>query len=127
LGTLALVSPLDLAVRILDYRLSHTTTPVVQEIFKYCIALLRSKIAKTHKKVPSVVSPVSVSPSHYSVLSVDMMDCNLNCSVPSKGVPAKGLVLDVKSRQQLRSSHGLMKVLHNGTCSDATGPHPRAP
>jgi len=88
---------LDTAVRILDYRLSRATTPVVQEIFKYRLALLRSKITKTYKKVSSVVSPVSVSPSRYSVLSVDSMDCDSDCSLPSKGVPAKGSAPDVKS------------------------------
>jgi len=96
-GTLALESSLDTAVRILDYRLSCATTPVVQEIFKYHIALLHSKIMKTYKKVSSVVSPVSVSPSRYSVLPVDSMDCNLDCTLPSKGVPAKGSAPDVKS------------------------------
>jgi len=96
-GTLALESSLDTAVHILDYRLSRATTPVVQEIFKYCIALLRSKITKTYKKVSSVVSPVSVSPSRYSVLTVDSMDCDSDCTVPSKGVPAKGSAPDVKS------------------------------
>ena len=93
-GTLALESTLDTAVRILDYRLSHATTPVVQEIFKYRIALLRSKITKTYKKVSSVVS---ISPSRYSVLSVDSMDCDSDYSAPSKGVPAKGSAPDVKS------------------------------
>jgi len=98
-GTLALESSLDTAVRILDYRLSRAATPVVQEIFKYRIALLRSKITKTYKKVSAVVSPVSVSPSpsHYSVLSVDSMDCDSDCTLPSKGVPAKGSAPDVKS------------------------------
>ena len=98
LGTLALESSLDTAVCILDYRLSlsRTTTPVVQEIFKYRIALLRTK-SKTYKKVSSVVSSVSVSPGCYSVLSVDSMDCNSDCTLPSKGVPAKGSAPDVKS------------------------------
>ena len=92
MGTLALESSLDTAVHILDYRLSRATSPAVSEIFKYRIALLRTKISKTYKKVSSVVSP-----SCYSVLSVDTMDCDSDCSVPSKGVPAKGSVLDVKS------------------------------
>ena len=70
------------------------TSPTVSEIFKYCITLLHTKISKTYKKVSSVVSPVSVSPSCYSVLS---MDCDLDCTLPSKGVPAKGSVPDVKS------------------------------
>jgi len=52
---------------------------------------------KTYKKVSSVTSPVSVSPSRYSVLSVDSMDCDSDYTTPSKGVPAKGLVLEVKS------------------------------
>ena len=60
------------------------------------VALLRTKISKSYKKVSSVVSPVSVSPSRYSVLSVDSMDCDSDCSVPSKGVPAKGSAPDVK-------------------------------
>jgi len=96
-GTLTLESSLDTAVRILNYRLSHATSPAVSEIFKYCVALLHSKITKTYKKVSSVVSPVSVSPSCYSVLSVDSMDYDSDSSVPSKGVPAKGSVPDVKS------------------------------
>jgi len=96
-GTLTLKSPLDLAVHILNYRLSRATTPAVQEISKYHISLLCSKITKTYKKVSSVVSPVSVSPSCYSVLSVDGMDCDSNCTLPSKGVPAKGSAPDVKS------------------------------
>jgi len=96
-GTLTLESSLDTAVRILDYGLSHATTPVVQEIFRYHIALLRRKFTKTYKKVSSVVSPVSVSPSHYSVLSIDSMDCDSDCTLPSKGVPAKGSAPEVKS------------------------------
>ena len=84
---------MDTVVRILDYRLSRATTPVVQEIFKYRIALLHSKIMKIYKKV---ISPISVSPSHYSVLSVDTMDYDSDCSVPSKGVPAKGSAPEVK-------------------------------
>jgi len=96
-GTLALESSLDTAVHILDYRLSRATSPAVSEIFKYCLALLRSKITKTYKKVSSVVFPVSVSPSRYSVLSVDSMDYDSDCTLPSKGVPAKGSTPDVKS------------------------------
>jgi len=96
-GTLALESSLDTAVRILNYRLSCATSPAVSEIFKYHVALLRTKISKSYKKVSSVASPVSVSPSRYAVLSVDSMDCDSNSSVPSKGVPAKGSAPDVKS------------------------------
>jgi len=97
LGTLTLESSLDTALCILDYRLFRATSPAVSEIFKYCIALLHTRISKSYKKVSSVVSPISVSPSRYSVLSVDSMDCSLDCSVPSKGVPAKGSAPDVKS------------------------------
>ena len=96
-GTLALKSSLDTAVCILDYRLSRATSPAVSEIFKYHVALLHTKISKTYKKVSSVVSPISVSPSRYSVLSVDSVDYDLDCTLPSKGVPAKGLAPDVKS------------------------------
>jgi len=96
-GTLALESSLDTAVRILNYRLSRATSPAVSEIFKYRVALLCTEISKSYKKMSSVVSPVSVSPSHYAVLSVDSMDCNSDSFIPSKGVPAKGSVPDVKS------------------------------
>ena len=97
MGTLALESSLDTAACILNYRLSRATSPAVSEIFKYRVALLRTKISKSYKKVSSVASPVSISPSRYSVLSVDSMDCNSNCSLPSKGVPAKGSAPDEKS------------------------------
>jgi len=82
-----------MTVHILDYRLSYATSPAASEIFKYCIALF----SKTYKKVSSVVSPVSVFSGQYSVLSVDSMDYDLDCTTPSKGVPAKGLMPDVKS------------------------------
>ena len=95
-GTLALESSLDLAVCILDYRLSHATSPVTSQIFTFHVALLCKKIAKTHKKVSSVVSPVSVSPNCYSSLSVDSTDYDSDYTVPSKGVPAKGSALEVK-------------------------------
>jgi len=85
-GTLTLKSSLDTAVRILDYRLSRATSPAVSEIFKYRVALLCTKISKAYKKVSSVVSPVSVSPSRYSVLSVESMNCDSDCTLPSKGV-----------------------------------------
>jgi len=52
---------------------------------------------KTYKKVLSAVSLISVSPSCYSILSVDSMDCDSDYTVPSKGVPAKGSALEVKS------------------------------
>jgi len=100
MGTLALESELDSAVRVLDYRLSCAKSPETQDIYKYCISLLSRKIQKTYKKSSPVVSPVSVSFSKYSVLSVGSMDCsNPPISVePSKGVPAKGSALEVKSR-----------------------------
>jgi len=59
--------------------------------------LLQAKISKTYKKVSSVVSSVSVSPSRYSVLSVDTVDCDSDYTVPSKWVSAKGLAPEVKS------------------------------
>ena len=83
-GTLTLESPLDTAVHILDYRLSRATSPSVATIFKFRLASLCTKINKTHKKVSPVASPVSVSPSRYSVLSVGSMNCDSDCSVPSK-------------------------------------------
>ena len=57
-----------------------------------------NKNCKTHKKVFATGSPASVSLNKYSVLSVDSMDCDSSAvfNVPSKGVPAKGSVLDVK-------------------------------
>jgi len=82
-GTLTLKSSLDTAVHILNYRLSHATSPTTAAIFKFHLALLHSKITKTYKKVSSVVSPVSISSSRYSVLSVDSMDCDLDYTVPS--------------------------------------------
>jgi len=87
---------LDTAVRILNYRLSRATSSTAAAIFKYRLALLHTKISKTRKKVSVVVSPVSVSPSCYSVLSVDTMDCDSDYTVPSKGVPAKGSAPEVK-------------------------------
>jgi len=99
MGTLALESELDAAVRILDYRLSCAQSPEAQDIYKYRISLLSRKIQKTYKKSSSVVSPVSVSFNKYSVLSVDSMDCSKPpvSIVPSKGVPAKGSAPEVKS------------------------------
>ena len=59
----ALNTDLDSAIRILNYRLSTSTSDSVSSIFKYRIALLTKKITKTQKKVTSVVSPLSVSNS----------------------------------------------------------------
>ena len=89
---------MDAAVRILDYRLSCAKSPEAQDIYKYRISLLSQKIQKTYKK-SSVASPVPVSFSKYSVLSVDNMDCSDSpVSIePSKGVPAKGSAPEVKS------------------------------
>jgi len=99
MGTLALESELDAAVRILDYRLSCAKSPEAQDIYKYCISLLSRKIQKTYKKSPSVVPPVSVSFNKYSILSVDSMDCSDSpVSISSsKGVPAKGSAPEAKS------------------------------
>jgi len=99
MGTLALESELDSAVRILDYCLSCAKSPEAQDIYKYRISLLSSKIQKTYKKSSSVVPPVSVSFNKYSVLSMDSMDCSDSpvSIIPSKGVPAKGSAPEVKS------------------------------
>jgi len=94
-GTLALKSSLDTAVRILDYRLSRATSSAAA-IFKYQVTLLHAKVSKTHKKVLSVVSPVSVSPNRFTTLWIDSMDCDSDYTVPSKGVPAKGSAPEVK-------------------------------
>jgi len=98
MGTLALESELDSAVRILDYRLSCAKSPEAQDIYKYRISLLSHKVQKTYKKSSCVVSPVSISFNKYSVLSVDSKDCSDSpvSIVPSKGVPAKGSAPEVK-------------------------------
>ena len=94
----------------LSYRLSLTTDNVACTIYKYRISLLQCKIGKTHKKVATVSSPVSVSPNKYASLVVEDVDtqCTIDCvdttasfvslasTVPSTGVPRSGLAPDVK-------------------------------
>ena len=61
-GIIALESPLDTAIRVLEYRLSLTTDNTAHTIYTYWISLLKEKIAKIHKKLAtSVSSPLSVS------------------------------------------------------------------
>ena len=43
MGIIALESPLDTAICMLDYRLSHTTDNVACTIYTYCISLLKEK------------------------------------------------------------------------------------
>ena len=51
MGIVALDTDLDSAIRILNYRLSTSTSDSVSSIFKYRIALLTKKVMKTQKKV----------------------------------------------------------------------------
>ena len=51
MGIITLESPLDTAIRVLDYRLSLTTDNVTRTIYTYRISLLKEKIAKIHKKI----------------------------------------------------------------------------
>ena len=111
MGIIALKSELDAALRILDYRLSHTMDYIAHTIYEYRISLLRQKIAKTHKKlVASVLPPVSISSNKYTSLVVEGVDtqCTTDCAdttasfvspsatVPSTGVPESGPAPDVK-------------------------------
>ena len=74
MGIITLKSELDSALCVLDYRLSLTTDNVAHTIYDYRISLLQRKIEKTHKKVATVSSPVSVSPNKYASLVVDVTD-----------------------------------------------------
>ena len=100
---------MDTAIRMLDYRLSLTTDNVAHTIYNYRISLPQRKIEKTHKKVATVSSPVSVSPNKYASLVVEDVDtqCTTDCAdttasfvspstVPSMGVPRSGPAPDVK-------------------------------
>ena len=122
-GIIALESPLDTAIRVLDYRLSLTTDNVTRTIYTYRISLLKEKIAKIHKKlVTPVSSPLSVSPNKYASLVVEDVgtqyttDCadttasfvSPSVTVPSTEVPRSGPAPDVK-RGVLNS-----RVLING-------------
>ena len=127
MGIIALKSPLDTAICVLNYRLSLTTDSVARTIYTYRISLLKGKIVKTHKKlVTSVSSPLSVSSNKYTSLVVEDVDtqCTMDCAdttasfvspsvsssatVPSMGVPKSGLAPDIK-RGVLNS-----RVLING-------------
>ena len=115
MGIIALESPLDTVICVLDYRLSHTTDNVAHTIYTYHISLLKEKIAKTHKKLTtSVPSPVSVSSNKYASLVVegvgtqyatDYVDTTASfispsvfnsATVPSTGVPRSGSAPDTK-------------------------------
>ena len=123
LGIIALKSPLDTAIRMLNYRLSLTTDNITCTIYTYWISLLKEKIAKIHKKlVTPVSSPLSVSSNKYASLVVedvgtqyttDRADTTTSCVSPSvtvrsTGVPRSGPAPDVK-RGVLNS-----RVLING-------------
>ena len=106
----------------LNYRLSLTTDNTAHTIYNYQISLLQRKIEKTHKKVATVSSPVSVSPNKYASLGVEDVDtqCTTDCAdttasfvsftstVPSTGVPKSGSAPDIK--RGVLNSH----VLING-------------
>ena len=110
MGIITLESELDSAVRILNYRLSFATDKTARTIYKYQISLLQHKIEKTHKKVATVSSPVSVSPNKYASLVVEDVDtqCTTDCAdmsassvsfsstAPSMGVPRSGSAPDIK-------------------------------
>ena len=101
---------MDTAIRVLNYRLSLTRDNVTCTIYNYQISLLQQKIEKTHKKVATVSSPVSVSPNKYASLVVEDVDtqCTTDCAdttasfvssastVPSTGVPRSGPAPDIK-------------------------------
>ena len=106
MGIVALDTDLDSAIRILNYHLSSSSSPTVQSIFKYHIALLTKKITKTQKKVTSIVSPLSVSNSFASLTVKDAEDeCTVD-NVPTSHVyniprksregPKKGSASDSK-------------------------------
>ena len=122
-GIIALKSELDAALRVLNYRLSHTTDYIAHTIYTYRISLLKEKIAKIHKKlVTPVSSPLSVPSDKYTSLVVEDVgtqyttDCadtttsfvSPSTTVPSTGVPRSGPAPDVK-RGVLNS-----RVLING-------------
>ena len=110
MGIIALESELDTAICMPNYRLSLTTDKVARTIYNYQISLPRCKIEKTHKKVATMSSPVSVSPNKYTSLVVEDVDtqCTMDCAdtiaslvssastVLFTGVPESGLAPDVK-------------------------------
>ena len=101
---------MDTAIRVLNYRLSLTTDNVARTIYNYWISLLQRKIEKTHKKVATVSSPVSVSLNKYASLVVEDVDTQYttdcadtttsfvspSTTVLSTGVPRSGLAPDIK-------------------------------
>ena len=105
-GIIALEMDLDSAIRILNYRLSTSTSDSVSSIFKYRIALLTKKVTKTQKKVASIVSPLSVSNSFASLMvedaenecTVDNVNTSHVCNLPRKSQegPQKGSAGDSK-------------------------------
>ena len=64
----------------MSYHLSSSSSPAVQSIFKYRIALLTKKVTKIQKKVANVVSPLPVSNSFASLTVKDAED---ECTVDS--------------------------------------------
>ena len=94
----------------LNYRLSLTTDKVARTIYNYQISLLQRKVEKTHKKLATLPSAVSVSPNKYTSLVVEDVDtqCTMDCAdttasfvssastVPSMGVPRSGPAPDIK-------------------------------
>ena len=124
MGIIALKSPLDTAVRILDYRLSKAKDTTTRSIYEYCISCLRHKIDKTYKKYVASVSSLSVFPNKYASLVVEdvgtqyTMDCAdtttsfvspLVSAFPllSTGVLKRGLAPDIK--QGVLNSHVSIK------------------
>ena len=115
MGIIALKSPLDTAIHVLNYRLSLTTDNVTHTIYTYQVSLLKEKIAKIHKKlVTSVSSPLSVSSNKYASLVVEDVDTQYatdcvdtsasfvssfmfsSATALSMRVPRSGLALDIK-------------------------------
>ena len=72
MGALVLNMDLDSALHILDYCLSSSSSPSVQNIFKYRIQCLKKKMSKIQKTV-AVVSPLTVSNS-FACLEVEHVE-----------------------------------------------------
>ena len=96
-----------------DERVNAVRGMSFAEMHEYCISCLRHKIDKTHPKYVASVSSLSIPPSKYASLVVEdvgtqyTMDCVdtttsfvspsvLDSSLPSTGVPKRGLAPDVK-------------------------------
>ena len=103
MGNITLKTVLDSALDILNYRLSSSSSPSVQSIFKYRIQCLKKKMSKTQKTV-AVVSPLSVSNS-FTCLEVehvedkctsDFTSPHVSTSVKSREGPKKGSASDSK-------------------------------